>query len=186
MEHQLPDYATVTEVLERIDNGYSAAEIHGSCSGLLVVNQSADQNSWLRELLEGDAQNFHFQEARTLLRELFVITRQQLNDPGMGFELLLPDEDELEAQVAAMQDWCQGFGLGLTIAGIKEKDMQTLPADSKEWVEDVVRIGTSGELDLDNEAESEDALAEIIEYLRVGVLMMNEEMQPLKSAPHVH
>ena len=49
-----------------------------------------------------------------------------------------------------------------------------------------MNIGASGEMDLDNEDESEDALAEIIEYLRVGVLMMNEEMQPMKAAPQVH
>lgn len=151
---------------------------------MLVVNQAANQDAWLKEVLAGDPQDFHVQEARTLLRELFAATRLQLNDPEMGFWLLLPEDDELEARLEAVQDWCQGFGFGLAAAGVK--DMQKLPEDSRDWAQDVVNIGSSGEFDLENEEESENALAEIIEYLRVGVLMMNEEMQPLKAAPQVY
>ncbi len=64
--------------------------------------------------------------------------------------------------------------------------MHKLPDDSREWAEDVVRIGSSGELEMEDEEEGENSLAEIIEYLRVGVLMMNEEMQPMKAAPQIH
>jgi hypothetical protein len=184
VENALPDYAGVERALERVDSGFSAAEIHGIACGMLVVNQATDQNAWLAQVLEGSSQDVLVQEVRTLLRELFIVTRQQMNDSGLGFELFLPEEAELEAQVEAMQDWCQGFAFGLAAAGVK--DMKKLPADSREWAEDVVRIGTSGELDLEDEEESEDAFAEILEYLRIGVLMMNEEMQPMKAAPQVH
>ena len=64
--------------------------------------------------------------------------------------------------------------------------MKKLPTDSREWAEDVVRIGSANDLDLDDAEESEDALAEIIEYLRVGVLMMNEEMQPMQTPTQIH
>ena len=49
-----------------------------------------------------------------------------------------------------------------------------------------MNIGASGELDLDEQEESETAFMELVEYLRVGILMMNEEMQPLKTSPQVH
>lgn len=181
MEQALSDYTNLSRALERVDSDYSPAEVQGICCGLLVIDQTTDQQVWLNHVLEGDPQNVHFQEVRILLRELFIATRQGLNASDLSFELFLPQEDDLETQVEAMQDWCQGFSLGLALAGIK--DMKKLPSDSREWVEDVVRIGTAGEMDLDNEEESEDALAELIEYLRVGVLMINEEMQPMKSAP---
>lgn len=185
MNDELPDYVAMERALGRVEADISGAEIHGVCCGMLVVDQATNQDMWLSQVLQGSPQDFHFQEVRTLLRQLFVVTRQQMNDSGLGFELFLPeDEDDLEAQVEAMQDWCQGFAFGLAAAGIK--DMGKLPTDSREWAEDVVRIGTSGELDLDDEEESENALAEILEYLRVGVLMMNEEMQPMKAAPQVH
>lgn len=170
--------------LGRANVDISSAEIHGVCCGMLVVNQSAGQDTWLNEVLDGNPQDFYVQEARTWLRELFASTRMQLNDPEMGFELFLPEEDALESRLEAVQDWCQGFSYGLALAGVK--DMKKLPKDSAEWAADVVNIGTSGEFDLDDTEESENALAEIIEYLRVGVLMMNEEMQPLKAPPQVH
>jgi yecA family protein len=184
LQDTLPDYADVERALERANCGFSAAESHGMGCGLLVVNQAADQNAWLVQVLEGDPQDFHLQEARNLLRELFILTRQQMNDGDLGFELFLPDTDDLGSRVEAMQDWCQGFAFGIAAAGVK--DMKKLPTDSREWAEDVMRIGTSGEFDLDDEEESESAFVELVEYLRVGVLMMNEEMQPMKTSPQVH
>lgn len=185
LDDKIPDYIELERALGRAGVDHSAAEIHGICCGMLAVDQASDQSQWLAQVLEGDAQDFHFQEARALLRQLFIATRQQLNGGDMDFTLFLPtEEDDLPAQVEAMQDWCQGFGLGIATAGIH--DFKHLPEDSRDWLEDVVRIGASGELDLDNEEESENALIELLEYLRVGVMMMTEEMQPMKAAPQVH
>lgn len=184
LDDKMPDYVELERALGRAGVENSAAEIHGTCCGMLAVDQAIDQNQWLTQVLEGDPQDFHFQETRTLLRQLFIVTRQQLNGTEMDFALLLPDDEDLPSQVEAMQDWCQGFGLGIASAGIR--DFKNLPADSREWLEDVVRIGASGEFDLDNEEESENALVELLEYLRVGVMMMTEEMQPMKAAPQVH
>ena len=185
MNEELPSYVGMERALGRANVDFSGAEIHGVACGMLVVDQAFRQDAWLAHVLEGgNPQDFHVQEARTLLRELFTATRLQLNDAGMAFELFLPEDDALETRVEAMQDWCQGFSFGLAMAGVK--DMRKLPDDSREWAEDVVRIGSSGELEMDDEEEGENALAEIIEYLRVGVLMMNEEMQPMQAAPHIH
>lgn len=184
MSAQLPDYVEVERALGRAEVDVSCAEIHGACCALLAIDQSADQESWLNQVLAGDQQNLLCKEARTLLREIFIVTRQQLNDSGLGFEPLLPEDDDIESRVEAMQAWCQGISMGLVAAGIQ--DMGVLPDDSREWVEDVVRIGSSGELAMEDEEESENAYAEIIEYLRVGLLMLNEEMQPMKAAPQVH
>jgi hypothetical protein len=107
-----------------------------------------------------------------------------MNGADLDFELFIPEDAALPERVDAMQEWCQGFGLGLAVAGVK--DMKKLPADSREWAEDVVRIGSANDLDLDDAEESEEALAEIIEYLRVGVLMMNEEMQPMQTPTQIH
>lgn len=180
----MPDYVEIERALGRAGVDHSAAEIHGVCCGMLAVDQASDQHQWLAHTLHGNPQDFHFQEARTLLRQLFIVTRHQLNGADMDFDLFLPDDGNLPAQVEAMQEWCQGFGLGIASAGIR--DFKHLPADSREWLEDVVRIGASGEFDLGDEEESENALTELLEYLRVGVMMMAEEMQPMKAAPQVH
>ncbi len=184
MKSELPDYVGVERALGRANVDFSSAEIHGMVCGLLVVDQATAPDTWFAQVLEGNPQDVYVQEARTLLKALFSTIRQQLNDSDMTFELFLPKDDALETRVEAMQDWCQGFSFGLVMAGVK--DMRTLPDDSREWAEDVVRIGSSGELEMEDEEEGEESLAEIIEYLRVGVLMMNEELQPMKAAPHIH
>ncbi len=95
MSDELPDYVSMERALGRAKVDFSGAEIHGMGCGMLVVDQAVSQEIWLAQVLEGSPQDFHVQEARTLLRELFIATRQQLNDPGMAFELFLPEDDSL-------------------------------------------------------------------------------------------
>ena len=63
--------------------------------------------------------------------------------------------------------------------------MQNLPEDSRDWVQDVIKIGAAGELDVHNEDESEEAFIELAEFIRVGVLLMNEELQPIQGKPQL-
>lgn len=175
MSYELPDYGLAEKTLGRAAVDISAAELHGVCCGLLAVNPASQEDTCVNEVLDGDPNDFYIKEARILLHGLFRATREQLNDPDMGFALLLPEDDDLRTRIEAMQEWCQGFSYGVTLAGVK--DVKKLPKDSGEWLADVVKIGASGELELDeDDEESENALAEIIEYLRIGVLMLREEL----------
>ena len=82
----------------------------------------------------------------------------------------------------ALGEWCQGFLSGLTLGGIS--DFDKLGTDAREVVEDLVEIARAGtSYHLEGSEEDEQAYAELMEYLRVGVLLINEELQPLKSAP---
>ncbi|MFN3785879.1 MAG: UPF0149 family protein [Thiothrix sp.] len=174
MSYELPDYGLAEKTLGRAAVHVSAAELHGVCCGFLAVNPASREETFVGEVLDGDPNDFYIKEARLLLSGLFVATREQLSDPEMGFALLLPEDADLSTRVEAMQDWCQGCGSGGALAGVKRTNK--LPKDSDEWLADVAKIGTSGELELDEDAEaSENALAEIIEYLRIGVLMLREE-----------
>jgi hypothetical protein len=51
---------------------------------------------------------------------------------------------------------------------------------------DFTEIGTVGDLDLVEVDESEEAFLEISEYIRMGVLLINEEMQPIKQSSLIH
>ena len=53
-------------------------------------------------------------------------------------------------------------------------------------MKDITEIGTVGEFDLEDQEESEEAFAEINEYVRMGVLLINEELQPLKQSSLIH
>jgi len=180
LDTQLPEFYTLEDSLLRVEADFTASEVHGIACAVLAFNNQYAEKAWQIQVLKGDAQDFYIQETRRLLTQLFNTTLTQLNSGDLDFELLLPPEqDSLEAQVAALQKWCQGFAFGLALSGLKT--MQDLPEDTRDWVQDVVKIGAAGEMDVHDEDESETAFIELAEFVRVGVLLMNEELQPIRG-----
>lgn len=181
MNH-LPEYSDIISLLERAGGDVSPAEAQGIACGLLAVNLGSDQAQWLDELLsdQRDKHNFLLQEAENGLAQVFTGVMSQLSDSNLQFELLLPDDEaSLENRFEAVQSWSRGLLYGLSIAGINQ--YESLPEDSREFLQDVVQISTPAAFDFDEDDESEDAYAEIIEYLRVGTLLLAEEIQPTKQ-----
>lgn len=184
MDTQLPEFYTLEDSLLRVEADFTASEVHGIACAVLAFNNQYAEKTWQTQVLKGDARDFYVQEARQLLKQLFNTTLEQLNSGDLAFELFLPPEqDSLDAQVAALQKWCQGFAFGLALSGLKT--MQDLPEDTRDWVQDVVKIGAAGEMDLHDEDESETAFIELTEFVRVGVLLMNEELQPIRGRPQL-
>ncbi len=182
MNNKLPDFYALEDALLRLDADFSAAEVHGILCAVLGIHHDYDQQTLLAHLIQGDMQDVHFQETTRLLEALYHASRRQLNSGDLQFALLLPDDQDDQAQrLLALQKWCQGFAFGLALSGLGS--MNELPDDSREWVQDVIKIGASGEFDLEDEEASEQALLELEAFLRVGVLMMNEEVQPVRGLP---
>ena len=180
------NYSQFESTLQKGNADYLPAESQAIACGMLVVNISADKLKWV-QLLVGDidpndsAQHTAIAE----LGQLFDLVKQQLQDSNLAFDLLLPDDNvALTERVKAIQEWCSGFLLGISLAGVQ--DQRSLPEDTRDLLADFTEIGTSGDFDLDDENESEEALAEIVEYIRMGVLLINEEFQPLKQSSLIH
>ena len=172
--------------LQDADADYNVAEAQAIACGLLVVNIASDKLQWV-QLIFGDinGENDKQYKAIKLCGELFESIKAQLQDSALGFDLLLPEDDEsLQGRVTALQQWSAGFILGISMAGLN--DHSKLPDDTRELLADITEIGKVGEFDLENEEESEEALAEINEYVRMGVLLINEELQPLKQSSAIH
>ena len=180
------DYFELEDALQKADADYNAAEAQAIACGMLAVNIAADKITWVQLLFgEIDENNALQTNAIKLAGELFDQSKMELQDPNLAFELLLPDTDEsLYSRVTALQEWCSGFLLGVGIAGVK--DHKALPEDSRELLSDFTEIGTSGNFDLEDKDASEEALAEISEYIRMGVLLINEELQPIKQSTLIH
>ena len=182
------NYADVSDCLDRAGLDVLASEVHAMACGLLIGNMSADKIKWVQELVPNIEQgNVLQQEGIREIGNLFDSAQRELQDSQLRFELFLPDDEEsLVSRMEALQDWCQGFILGLTMAGIT--DYKKLPEDSRDLLEDFVNIGTSGEFDFEeaDNQESEIAFTDISQYVRVGVLLINEELQPMKQSTTVH
>ena len=179
------DYDVLDSALMRAGSSVGAAEAHGMVCGLLCVCRNMDDPNWLAERLEhvpapGDVLAG---EAKELLEQLRVESLGQLNDPELGFELLLPAEEQsLYARVTALRDWCQGFLSGF--GTIPASNTAVLPDEVNELLADFVEI-TKVEADTDEQAEdeAEGSFVQVVEYVRMGVLLIYEELHPVGDAP---
>lgn len=180
------DHFELEDAFQKGEADYKAAEAQAIACGMLSVNITADKIAWTQLLFGAiDSGNTAQVAAIKFAGELFEQSKMQLQDSNLAFELLLPDEEEpLVARVNSLQEWCNGFLLGIGIAGIK--DHKLLPDDSRELLTDFTEIGTSGDFNLEDETGSEEAFAEISEYIRMGVLLINEELQPIKQSTLIH
>ena len=184
MHTNTPDYAALQDALQKLDTEVTAGEVHGMICGLLCANASAKSTQWEKHLWpQRDHSDLLALEASDVFRTLHEATRQQLNDPTCDFQLLLPDDEEhIDLRVQALGDWCQGFLVGLSLGGVK--DFSPLPVDAREIAEDLVEIARAGSsYHLEGSEEDEAAYAELMEYLRVGVMLINEELHPSQGAP---
>ena len=156
-----------------------AAEAHGTLAGCLCAAVGYRFEDWMLEILpEGRADPL----STAALRQLYLDTAGALEGPEMEFELLLPeDEQPIDDRTAALGQWCQGFLYGLGTSAIQ--DASALPGEVGELVRDLTEITHVG-VDAGQSPETnESAYAELVEFVRVGVQLVFEELEPLRDQP---
>jgi hypothetical protein len=178
---QVPAYPRLARQLASADVDASPAEVHGIAVGLLCAAVPDSYERWERELLEGGSEgNVLADECRLSLRALHDATAAALDDADMGLSLLLPDDDRRLAQRAvALRDWCVGFLYGLGVAGISPD--RALSAEGREALRDFTELTR---LDAEHVADSESeegALTEIVEFVRVAVLLIREDVRAYRE-----
>ncbi len=182
MPQNLPDYLILNSALHKLETEITPSEVHGTLCGLLCANGNAEAGIWQQALWpnlpDGD---LLVAEAHEIFKQTHDITQRQLNDPTCEFQMLLPDDNDcLDARVNALGDWCQGYLIGLSLGGIT--DFAPLPEDAREITKDLLEIARAGtSYELEGSEEDENAYVELVEYLRVGVLLINEELQPVRG-----
>jgi len=193
-----PDIPQLEGLLFDVDAALGAIESHGALCGMLCAQGATEVSQWMLHVLgEHEETSKLLQATGQKLLQVHKTSVEQMNDSDIEFELMLPDDDEpLEARVEALGTWCQGFVYGLSLGGIKEDT--ELPDDSRELIKDIVEISRAGYV-ADDEAEAElnasmdegneedeVAFMEVSEYVRMGTLLIYEELQPLQSSQTVH
>jgi len=174
-----PDYADIEQALSGQRALTDAAEAHGTLAGCLCALADYSFQDWLREILpEGRAEA----DAADTLYGLYTATAAALEQTDMEFEPLLPsDAQPLAARTAALAEWCQGFLYGLGSGSIP--DVGRLPGDVGEIVRDLTEITRAGVDDGEGEESNEGAYAELVEFVRVGVQLLFEELAPVRHEP---
>jgi len=192
---KFPDIPQLEDMLFNLDAAMGATESHGALCGMLCAQGATNAAQWMLHVLgEHEKSSPGLQAVGKELMKVHQISVEQMNNNEINFELMLPDDDDqLEDRVEGLGIWCQGFVYGLAAGGIKEDTV--LPENSKELIKDILEISRAGYVadDEDEQAveeagddEDEVAFMEVSEYVRVGVLLVYEELQPLQSSQTVH
>lgn len=184
MENTYPEIAVLDKSLSQIGADMEAVECHGLLVGMLSAKNDIEPMSWLRILSpEFNPQDLLMKEARDNLIQLHTATLNGLSDSTLEFQLMLGDEnDTLEQRIEMLGDWCQGFLLGIAKQGWS--DYAKLPGDAAEVVQDILEISNAVSYALEEDAEeNENAYMQLVEYLRTGVLLINEILNPTQAAP---
>lgn len=176
------DFDAVQTSLDRLFASTDASEAHGTLCGLLLGQQ--DFSIWMDYTLNNrpDQNDLLANERMEVLKELFDLTRTQLNADDISLELLLADEDvDFSVRLTGLASWCQGFLYGLAVNG--EAHINPLSEQGRECLDDLIQIS---QIRHDEEQEdSETVFAEIVEHVRLSVIYMNEEINPVLPASQI-
>jgi uncharacterized protein len=173
------DHGHIQRLLAAERSLADASEAHGTLAGGLCAANGYRFEDWLREILpEGLAAP----DTAAQLRELFTATAVALQQRDHEFQLLLPEDAQpVDARTAALAQWCQGFLYGLGTGSIR--DPRGLPGDAGEIVRDMIEISRAGVEAAEGEESNESSYTELVEFVRVGVQLLFEELAAARSPP---
>lgn len=170
-------YQVISEIFQQYDGGTSAAEAHGMATAMLCVDARADANGWLDELFNDDVGLL--EENKAALVALFERTRLLLNpdETEFAFDLLFPENDDLQEHLLALSDWCLGFLWGIGYSHSAANWSGETNGILKDMVE-ITKLEHNVEEDND---EDEEAFMQLHQYLRAAVLIIRDELMQNNS-----
>ncbi|MCG6872975.1 MAG: UPF0149 family protein [Gammaproteobacteria bacterium] len=161
--------------------GTGASELHGIACGLAATGGGAGE--LITMLAEQDPVGEADPGLAALAKQLLEESGQGMADDSFAFEPWLPeDEAPLGERIIALADWCGGFLLGLTMGG--QTDPTTLAGDAGEAASDLVAISGASEDPGEDLAAAERQLSELTEFVRVGAMLIFEEIRGARRKPN--
>ena len=155
---------------------FNLAELHGLLCGLLCAEGELERDRWLQLAREALADGVELaMPVQDLLAKLLDYGVAQLNDPDGSATLLLPDDEApLSRRVDALGHWCQGLLYGLGMGHVEQSCL--LSMESREFLRDVADIAQAGLDQAVTSEEDEMAYVEVVEYLRIGLLIIHHDL----------
>jgi len=171
-----PDYRAIESRLDETRALTDLPEAHGTLAGAFCASNAVALQDWLREVFpEGIAGS-----AEGEMHAVFEWTRHVLGNGQMEFALLLPGDDRpIDERAAALGEWCQGFLYGLGSTPIP--DVDSLSPEVGELVRDLTAITQLSVDETESDESNEEALEELIEFVRVGVQLLFDELAPFRQ-----
>ncbi|MFT4633196.1 MAG: hypothetical protein ACI8PP_000139 [Candidatus Pseudothioglobus sp.] len=179
MTQSTVSYIRLIACLRSLGVPQGGSEVHGLITGLLAAGAKMKASMVLDMLAEWLETSIDGAEQAVLL-QVYEEISASLQDGDLGFEPLLPDDDEPVAErTSALGQWCSGFLAGFGLAGrFQDADLSD---DLRELLTDLGRIASLDE-EIPNDEDNETDLVEIVEYVRMSAMLIFTEC--LASAVH--
>ncbi len=143
------------------------AEVHGTLTGLVCSGLSPNDAAWAAFVEEHWAPLLE-EDRRKLLEGLYAQVEKDLAAGDLGFELLVPgDEQDFFQRAQCLGLWSNGLLYGLS--QVKPERLNATDSDVRGQMQDLAEIGsrlTAIADEFQPTEEDEEDLAEIHEYLR--------------------
>ena len=169
------DYDRFDQLFRQLGAAGYPAELHGHLVGRLSAGSRLEHALWLdvaKEIIDGRGS---LAEAdRVLLIQLHDASLAQLSGSDFALTLLIPDDEAaLEQRAQALGQWCEGFLGGF---GLVPRE-QALSSEAESVLADFAAIAQV-QTDLEESEANEVEFMEVMEYVRMAVLMLFSECQP--------
>ena len=171
-----PDAVWAMDLASEADPA-AVAEIHATVVGLVCAQPNIEASEVLRHLdaLEGDVftsdSGDALQAQASAMAPVIAALKKRLGSMTLSFQPLLPTDDQPLAQrTQCLAHWCSGFlaGFGAGQGSLDSQDAQ----EAASMLGEVARATSDPEADTEGE---ENAYAELVEFVRVAVLLLREE-----------
>src|SRR5579872_3137571 len=172
----LPSYADIADLLVAAKSSFHPAEVHGLLCGH-IAGTSGKMDNRLEKLVLGKNKN---PEYREVLQQLYETSYHQISEFSFEFTLLLPaDDSNINALTEALALWCQGFLTGLQQTNIPVQNREE--SDITETINDFIEIAQVNYGDIADDDEDETAYFELVEYVRLGALMIFQDLKSMNN-----
>jgi len=181
---QVIEHDELDALLKSCGSSWNAGQAHGLLCSRLSLADAQGASRWIAQVLaEANSDAERRAECAEMLDALCASTWQQLVERMSEFDLLLADdEDPAAVRTEVMAQWCEGFLHGLVAEKHSEELKKRLTEEPlADIIKDMLEItrATVGE-EADDENFDND-FAELVEYLRVAVQLMYEELAEFRK-----
>jgi uncharacterized protein YgfB (UPF0149 family) len=166
------DYDKSKQALSTLAATEDTSYAHGLLCGYAIVKPGVELKNWLDEILEEYNSKT---DDLSILATIFNETLENLSDSTLNFQLLIAGDDNPKQQLITVVSWCGGFLAGLGLAQVNTSDNEV-----EEIIKGIIEISQI-DSEITGSTEDENNIFEVVEFVRMGVLLIQEILNPSKQ-----
>ena len=162
---------------QMLEFGYevSPSELHGLLSGVACTGLKIRPDSIITLVLKHVNADTCSERNRHTILTMHELIEREMFSADSRYTLFLPDDEtDLTQRLRSLAAWCQGYLVGFGTASAQSKIDRFSP-ETEEALKDIVNIANLSDESAEDDSD-EAAYAELVEYLKVAVLLMSSEI----------